>query len=214
MARTESTAEAVVLILAAGLATRMGGRSKPDLPWMAGRTLLEQAEEMVRAVGLTSVAVTQRSRDQAVVNTHPERGLAESLQVGLRAVRESWGSCPIGILLADQPFVTPTDIAWVYHQFCERPAFVHAVRARYGAVPGHPLFFDRHWDDLVQNLRGDRGLGMLWNTREDVASVDIEVVDRPDPSFDVDTEAAYHQARIWIGEDQDCQPPRSIGRSL
>lgn len=195
-----STAEAVVVILAAGLGSRMGGGDKPNLPWANGRTLLEHQVDTVRTLGFDCVAVTRSQRDDffSVVNPFPERGLAESLKIGLDAVRRWWGSrASVGVLLADQPFVLGKDIEAVYQGFLGRPSEVHAIRARYGGVPGHPVFFDSAWDAVVIQLQGDTGLGRLWRSRADVQWVDVAVSGRPAPSFDIDTEAAYRQALNW-----------------
>lgn len=191
-----STARPVMLVLAAGLAKRMGGRSKPDLPWERG-VLLDRPVEASQSAGFAVVTVSARPRPGAVINPHPESGLAESLKVGLRAVRADWGAAPVGVLLADQPFVTVEDIVRVREAFFHRAAGIHAVRARYAGRPGHPVLFDPEWDKLVFNLDGDRGLGSLWQGRRDVEWVDCPTAGRPDPSFDIDTEEAYQQALEW-----------------
>ena len=201
MGKSASIDRAVMLILAAGLATRMGGRVKPDLPWIEGRTLLEHQEFMAQAMGFPTLAVTRIDEgglNGRIINPHPERGLAESLKCGVDAVRQQWGMVAVGVLLADQPFVAKEDIARVYEAFCQRPSLLHAVRPRYDGVPGHPVFFDATWDEALQALTGDVGLGKLWNIRDDAGWVDVGVGERPDPSFDIDTDTAYRQALRWV----------------
>lgn len=200
MAKTGSIPNPVVLILAAGLARRMEGRDKPGLRWVDGRTLLEHQEQVVRQAGLESLAVTRQERtiQPSVANPHPERGMGESLRCGLRAARKQFGPVPLGVLLADQPFVTASDISAVLAAFQQRRQTVHAMRARYNGIPGHPVFFDPAWDVLVDRLSGDVGLGSMWRSRGDAGWVDIDVGDRPDPSFDIDTEDAYQKALAWL----------------
>ncbi len=199
MEKSASIANPPMLILAAGLATRMGGRVKPDLPWVEGRTLLQHQQLTAQAAGFSPLAVTRRDPGYGsfIVNPHPERGLAESLRRGIEEVRRRWGPVIAGIMLADQPFVTKEDIIAVYGAFRRRSASIHAVRARYHGVPGHPVFFDHDWDAVVGTLTGDFGLGKLWSSRTDAAWVDVEVGNRPDPSFDIDTDTAYRQAWGW-----------------
>ncbi len=199
MDKTASIDRPVLIILAAGLATRMRGVDKPTLLWTDGRTLLEHQTKTVESLGLLTVAVTRHDTDLGfkVVNPHPELGVAESLKCGLREVRGRYGPCLTGVLLADQPFVTANDIETVLRRFLQRPPGVHALRARYNGVPGHPVFFDAEWDPVVWGLSGDAGLGSAWRMRADTAWVDIAVQGRPDPSFDIDTDEEYHKALSW-----------------
>lgn len=194
-----STADPVVIILAAGLSSRMNGRLKPHLPWIDGKTLLEHQLHTVRASGLDAVLVAQAPHPGiwTVVNPLPERGLAESLQRGLSAIRRERGPAPVGVMLVDQPFISADDVAQVVDAFRRRPGGIHAIRPRYDGQPGHPLVFDATWDDLVKNLHGDAGLGQIWRGRTDAAWLDRTVGERPSPAFDVDTEESYRQALEW-----------------
>jgi molybdenum cofactor cytidylyltransferase len=199
MAKSESTANGVMIILAAGLATRMGGRRKPDLAWPTGGSLLNHQEDIARCAGFQTMTVTRTGPESAsqVVNLKPQEGLAHSLQCGLDAVRARYGSVTIGVLLADQPFVTVSDVTSVFAAFLRRLPGIHAVRPRYQGTPGHPVFFDETWDGVIHALRGDVGLGAVWGQRSDVQWVDVEVLDRPSPSFDIDTDEAYQKALQW-----------------
>ncbi|NMP24027.1 NTP transferase domain-containing protein [Sulfobacillus sp. DSM 109850] len=190
-------------MLAAGLASRLAFRSKPDLLWVGDETLLQHQVATSQAAGFHTLVVSRLPRPEfwSVVNLSAEQGLSRSIHVGLQEIRRKLGSVAVGVLLADQPFVTASDIRAVWHAFSRRPPGVHAVRARYGAVPGHPVFFDPAWDSLVEALTGDRGLGALWRERSDGVFCDVEVKGRPQPSFDIDTESAYHQALMWAREE-------------
>lgn len=198
MAKTASTVEAAIIVLAAGLSSRMGGRSKTDLPLPDGRTMLQRQRDTVEQAGFHALVVGRSQSQAEVVNPHPERGLSESLRLGLQAARSRWNGLPVGIMLADQPFVTAADMGAVYQRFCQRDRHVHALRARYDGRPGHPLFFDPAWDGLILSLSGDQGLGALYRGRNDTEWVDIGFSGRPDPGFDVDTETAYQQALAWM----------------
>ncbi|MCY0877482.1 MAG: nucleotidyltransferase family protein [Firmicutes bacterium] len=201
MGANASTPKGVLIILAAGLGTRLGGRDKGALPWPQGATLLGHQLVVAEAAGFESLAVVRGgdvALPQRVVNRSPQDGLASSLKIGLKAARDRFGEVTLGILLVDQPFVTPEDILTVYEAFQRRPSDVHAVRARYDGTPGHPVFFDSHWDGRVSQLHGDRGLGPLWTTSEDARWVDIAVGGRPHPAFDIDTDEAYLKALTWV----------------
>lgn len=198
-----STADAVVIILAAGLSTRMGKR-KSDLPWIGGQTLLTQVRRTVARAGFSSVVVTGAPAHQGdLINPHPELGISSSLRMGLQYVRRLHADAAIGVMLADQPFVAPEDVLAVYRHFRVRGTGFHAVRPRYRGVPGHPVFFDPTWDALVGSLAGDEGLGRLFQARADVLWLDREAAGRPDPAFDVDTPDAYERAFQWAKEGHD-----------
>ena len=198
MAKTVSTAEAVMIVLAAGLSRRMQGASKLDRRLPEGLTLLERQMRTARAAGFAALAVGRPGDQTAVANPHPERGISESLKIGLAEVRRQFGPASAGVLLADQPFITVADIQRVWNAFQNRPSSVHAVRPLYNGRPGHPVFFDQHWGELVVLLSGDQGIGRMWGSRTDTCELSIDVANRPDPLFDIDTEDAYQQALAWL----------------
>lgn len=200
-----SIANGVVMILAAGLSSRLGGRSKPDLIWQDSETLLQHQVKLSIQAGFQPLVVSRVPRPElwSVVNASPEKGIAGSLKGGLTVIREKRGDVPVGVLLADQPFVTVEDIEAVWRAFIERPTGIHAVRPRYGSVPGHPVLFDATWDPVIAGLMGDRGLGAAWQHRDDVRLVLRDVVGRPSPAFDIDTVSAYHQALKWAHMEGD-----------
>lgn len=204
MAVNGFTHEARVVILSAGLGTRMRGTEKGQLMWPPGGTLLERQERMCRRAGFVSLAVCRGPGPNRVMNPFPERGLSESIKRGVQAVRRRWGPVDVGILLVDQPFVMEEDLRGVYQAFRSRPPHIHAMRPLYGGVAGHPVFFDRTWDEVVERLQGDRGLGGLWHGRRDVQSIEMEVRGRPAPDFDIDTQDAYAKALLFTqGGDND-----------
>lgn len=193
------TVRPVMIILAAGLASRLGGQSKPGLPWR-GASLAQHQRDTAEAAGfdvLTVVRAWGPDQGWIVCNPAPEAGQSASLQCGLSEVRRQRGPVPVGVLLVDQPFVTPEDVCRVWEVFSHRGPSVHAVRPRYGGKPGHPVIFDPHVDEAVMRLAGDRGLGAIWSHRADGLWVDIGVEGRPSPAFDIDTPEAYEQALAW-----------------
>jgi molybdenum cofactor cytidylyltransferase len=202
MAKIASTADAVMVILAAGLSTRMGAHSKLDRIFPDGSTLVRRQIRIAETVGLPVLTVGRPGDGADVVNPYPDRGISESLRRGLLAVRAKFGSAAVGILLADQPFVTAADVQSVLRRFLSRPPIVHAVRPLYHGEPGHPVFFDAAWDPVVLGLSGDQGISRIWRSRADTTELDIPVTGRPDPLFDIDTEDAYRQAALWLSEEE------------
>ncbi|MHB1611822.1 MAG: nucleotidyltransferase family protein, partial [Sulfobacillus sp.] len=113
MDKTASTTKPIAIILAAGLSRRMG-RPKSELAWGNGtlvthvvRLTLEHMGWVTILVRSPFVAPLQGVVD--IVNPSPEKGIAESLRLGLEVVLNRHDFLPIAIFLADQPFVQARD---------------------------------------------------------------------------------------------------------
>ncbi|MCY0864019.1 MAG: nucleotidyltransferase family protein [Sulfobacillus sp.] len=206
MGANASMPSAVTVVLAAGLARRMG-QAKPSLPWN-GITLLDYVVQTASCVETPVVTVVDhRVRPTTafwVENPDPSQGVASSIQTGVRWVRDHWGAVPVQVLLADQPFVTADDIRRVWDAFEARPDSVHAVRPFYDGIPGHPVAFDARFDAVIFSLAGDRGLGAVWASRPEVMGVPVAVgKSRPHPATDIDTPADYQQALAWLAQQSE-----------
>lgn len=138
----------VALVLAAGAATRFGGRKQ--LAPLHGRPLLEHAlraaeagpatatvvvlgadaEEIERGVELGGATVV-RCRDW-------ERGQGASLRAGLAVVAPEAGAALV--TLGDEPFVPP---AASERLLAARRPGLGALRAAYDGRPGHPVLIER-----------------------------------------------------------------------
>ncbi len=204
MGRTASTASPIAVVLAAGQSQRMG-TPKSDLPW-GSTTLLGHIIQVVRSDLQWPVVVVQRPRVPEIVgvttirNVYPERGLANSLKLGVAAaVRIGGKDSAVGVFLADQPFVTGQDAMTVWETL-KMHADCVAVRPRYNKEWGHPVML---WVNRIERgldtLHGDQGLGTWLRDRKDVFELDIAVTDRPSPAWDLDHPNDYLLARLADG---------------
>ncbi len=201
MGRIASTTNPVALVLAAGLSRRMG-TPKSELPWgsttLLGHTVrLVQNELQWPTVLVQGPTASEIPGVLTVRNPHPERGLAESLKIGVANVMAMAGkTCAIGVFLVDQPFVTAPDARTVWMALKAHEDYV-AVRPRYNAEWGHPVLL---WADRIgtglEQLQGDQGLGAWLRTQRDVLELDIRVNDRPNPAWDLDRPEDYSAARV------------------
>ena len=179
-----------VIVLAAGLARRMGGRQKLLLP-LEGKPVVRWSVEGVLAHAGDVVVVTGRD-DPAVraalaglplrfvVNPCPEDGQGSSIAAGAKALPAAASAALVA--LGDQPRLPPDVI----------PALL-AVRARtgkaivapvYRGTRGTPVLFAAEVFPELAALAGDAGARSVVDARaERVAAVDI---DAPVP-VDVDT---------------------------
>lgn len=200
MDRIASTNNPVALVLAAGLSRRMG-TPKPELSW-GKTTLLGHMLKMVRSELKWPTVVVQGPHGSeipgaiTVRNPYPERGLSESLKLGIaRAMDMAAGNGAIGVFLADQPFVTAADATMVWEALKTHEDSI-AARPRYDGKWGHPVLLrvNRIGTGLV-DLQGDQGLGAWLRDQREVFEIEIRVTDRPSPAWDLDTPDDYAEAR-------------------
>lgn len=156
----QTAAAPAAVILAAGLATRMGV-PKPTLR-LAGTTLLDRCIEAARGGGASPVVVVV-SPDLAdasppradlgyVVNPEPAAGQGRSLALGLAAVPAVAGAAVI--LLADMPFVDARLIRDLIAEHRRSRAVVTAAALAGRPVP--PLVAERTAFDLLAAPRPRR----------------------------------------------------------
>jgi len=196
------------LLLAAGSSTRFG--SNKLLALWRGRPLLSHVIAGLTALrdrgvvsGVTAVVQDgdDRSADllrqagmQVVWNDHAARGMAGSLQLGLRALTVLSPEPDAALIfLADQPS-GPIEAAEEVVRAWDLGGSA-VVRPRYAGAPdqpGHPVLLDRDAWGLAERLSGDQGLGSaLSRTPEMVVYVDVDGanpdVDTPDDLVQLDS---------------------------
>jgi molybdenum cofactor cytidylyltransferase len=182
------------LVLAAGAATRFG--APKQLAELDGRPLLEHSLRTMTAASVGRVVVVLGSgADEviasvdlhgadAIVCSRWEEGQSASLACGLAEL----ASCEAVIVtLGDQPRVSPDAIRRV---IAARNGAA-AVRATYGAAPGHPVLLEQELFEPLRNVSGDKGARNLL--------LSVQVLDIPCDDLgggeDVDTPAELDALR-------------------
>lgn len=192
------------MVLAAGLATRMG-RPKMDVR-VGGRPLLWWAVEHCLEADLSRVIVVagpgpdvrpllpDSSRISVVVNPRPEDGQASSLGRGLAALSagDSWAA----VFLGDMPCVWP-EIIRALTAATQRTARTIIRPTFKKNRPGHPVVFHRRWFRELTALTGDQG-GRAVVTAHPGAVATLEF-DAAEPLLDVDTESDLAAAEAALG---------------
>lgn len=179
------------ILLAAGTSSRMG-EPKPLLR-ISGRPLLAHTLEAVRRSRVDHVvtvlgAEADRVRQEisldgttVVVNPDFDGGMSTSIRVGIRsAPAESEGYL---IVLADQPFVSPSTIDALIERRTRGGAkiLVPTFRGR----RGNPVLVDRSLVPELERIRGDIGCRALFRHHADeITEVPVE---DPGIVLDVDT---------------------------
>lgn len=207
MARSGSTTKPIAIVLAAGLSRRMG-RSKLDLPW-GDTTLLGHAVHLIQSdlewplVVVRGPVAEDIPGAETVHNPKPERGLADSLKLGVRAALNRADENPaIAVFLADQPFVTAEDALALWRALQAEDGY-RAVRPRYHGEVGHPviLWAERILDGLT-DLQGDQGLGTWLRAQPDVLEIEMMANGRPSPAWDLDRPEDYRAARVAGSQEE------------
>jgi len=184
--------EEALLVLAAGLARRMG-QAKLARVW-AGRPLLAWTVGRIQEVlpGLETVLVVPPAGPVAeaaatlpvrtVVNPEPEAGLGRSLAVGLAHAEAE----AVWVFLGDQPEISVRGVEAVR---AARTAPV--VLPRYRGVPGHPVYVRKAVWPALADLSGDRGIRAALGRLPPGSWREVDI-DEPAPP-DLDTEEDWRR---------------------
>jgi len=193
-------------VLAAGRGLRFGGETPKPLLQLAGRTLLARALDAATASGLAPVVVVvsddriaqaldapEWDHLRVVRNPAPERGIASSLQVALRALETDADVDGVVVGLADQPLVGGD----AYRRLASaRDAGAGLAVATYGGTRGNPVLVAReHWSE-VSALTGDEGARVLLR-RHGAAEIPCDGTGEP---TDVDTPEDLEALERRLGE--------------
>lgn len=184
------------VILAAGESRRMG--SPKPLLRLADRAFIEHVTQGIQfaspdeIVVVTSAALREQIRQlelggvKIVVNQHVERGMAESLRCGLRALR---GADAVLIALADHPRVRWESVARLGEAARENPDRI--VIPVHRGESGHPVIIPRSLFDEIFALPDDQGLNAVIERHQElILKVDV---DDPGVLMDIDTPDEYEK---------------------
>jgi molybdenum cofactor cytidylyltransferase len=185
-----------IIVLAAGASQRMG-RPKQLLRFN-GRTLIRRAADTALASGCRPVVVTLGAHAELIgtelqsmpvlvaINPDWRQGMSSSLRVGIETLRRAAEVDGVVITLADQPFVSASDIDGLIavHRLTGKPI----VASEYGGGLGVPAFIAAPLFGELATLTGSGGAkALIARRREHVASLPLV-----DGAVDIDTPADYN----------------------
>jgi CTP:molybdopterin cytidylyltransferase MocA len=175
------------LILAAGLGTRFGGQKL--LAPIGRKPMLQRVLDLCADAELAPVIVvlgadadqiesTMSWRSELRVhNPSPERGLAQSVRLGMWTLARLQHVHRAAVLLGDQPLLTLQQLRTIVG------ARGQIVVPRYDGKPGNPVVLDRSVWTLAAGLEGDRGFSQLFSAYPNLVSF----VDVAGSNPDIDT---------------------------
>ena len=153
----------VILIVAAGAASRMRGGDKTLEP-IDGQPLIACMAARAAQIAPTFVAVPSLDHPRAralldqpvqiIPVPDADQGMSASLRTGIAALPVS--SRAAMILPADMPDITAKDLSTMAKVWTEAPDHIHRATAADG-TPGHPVIFPARLFPAFQALTGDEG---------------------------------------------------------
>lgn len=194
--RTTDPPRVTVIVLAAGLSSRMGGTNKL-LAMLDGTLLVRRstdralASKAARTIVVTGhmaeevEAALAGSRAECVFNPDYRSGLASSLKAGLAAAGDADA---IMVLLADMPGVETAHLDALLAAFSARPDAI--IRAASGGRGGNPVILPRVLFSEIARLEGDMGARAL----VEASGLEIRDVEIGEGAhFDIDTREALRR---------------------
>lgn len=190
-----------VVLLAAGLSTRMG-TNKLLLPWDHETTLVEtsaiptthvHAEQYIAVVGRDAPVVADALSNLgfvAVENPTPDAGLASSIRIALETVQDDIDA--IMVCLGDMPLVESRTLTQLMDAF--DPTDGRALcYLRYQGQRGNPVVVGRRFFQELSELSGDVGARVILDRYPHL----VHPVDVDDDSIlvDIDDPDAYQKFR-------------------
>ncbi len=184
-----------LIVLAAGMSTRMGARDKLQLP-LGEKALLEHAVAAAVDARLGEVVVVAGAYDyEALLEPYPvrlvrnpdyEEGMASSIRAGVESTGPN--AMAFGIVLGDMPFIRSRTIT----RLAGRLTPPSIVVPYFDGVPGHPVLFAERYRRELLGLRGDVGARSVVQAN----AAHVVRVDTEDPGVvrDIDTQDAYRRA--------------------
>jgi molybdenum cofactor cytidylyltransferase len=199
------TKEVGGIVLAAGLSSRMG-QSKPLMPWLNDKTVIEHILEQVQQANLTQIVVVTGYRGEqvagkaktlginAVDNPDYVRGeMLSSLKIGLLAQAETIAAALV--ILGDQPRIEISVLREVIDAYTlEKGEIVAPI---YQGQRGHPILISRpYWGEMVALPVGGAPRDVIQRHRDVLYLVDVKT---DSVLSDIDTPEDYVQERRRIG---------------
>jgi len=188
-----------VLLVAAGLSTRMGG-FKPLID-LGGKPLIDHALDTFLTVEICEMAIVTGHRHEEIRAHLSGRGIhfihnenyatTDMLNSVKRGLSYLSGKCGrVFIMPADIPLVRPFTARSML--LCAKDGEADVVKPAYRGKSGHPLLVDAACIPQILAYTGDNGLkGALKN-----AGFDIRLLPLPDPGMLMDADTPQNLAAI------------------
>jgi molybdenum cofactor cytidylyltransferase len=202
------------ILLASGFSKRFGGKNKLLIPFH-GKALalyaLELAAGMDFSGGIFLVAASDEvaalaanlNAVRVIKNTAPEKGIRESIRLGVEAAHES--AAHFLFFHCDQPFLDAATVQSILD--ARKPGLI--VEPRYRGRPGNPCLFSAFFREELLSLGGGE-TPCLIKTRHPEALRGVEV-SSPLALEDVDDEETLKRLLLCLGRVHTTQKYNNRG---
>ena len=181
---TEKTSKIGCVVLASGYGRRYGANKLAVS--LEGRSLIQRALEAIPAERLArTVVVTQYEEVAAyaklfnftvIQNGHPERGISQSLRLGLAALDDCQGAL---FTVADQPLLRRESVTALLDLWSRQPEKIAAMSS--GGRRGNPCLFPARLFPELMALEGDRGgSAVIRQHPEDLVLLEVDDLELAD----------------------------------
>ncbi len=109
-------------------------------------------EEKTAGLFVPTKKAVEESRIQIIKNPYPQKGISESLKLGLRAAADCDGCC---FMVCDQPLLKINTIKKVLDSFRKDSRHIYLCRSSKGR--GNPVVFPADYYEELFLLEGDQG---------------------------------------------------------
>lgn len=150
-----------VVLMASGFGERYGGNKL--LEKFCGKPLFSHALDRAVESGADKICVVTRfleikkyvesgNKADVIWNFHPQRGISESMRLGLDAQQEMDGCC---FMVCDQPLLQTETLQRLFAAFRAAPEYIYVCGD--GIHRGNPVLFPKDLFEELMKLTGDEG---------------------------------------------------------
>ena len=105
---------------------------------------------------------------KVVINKHPDKGISESIKLGIKNCDESEGYI---FFVSDQPLLDKNDIEKLINVFKEDTSFI--VIPKYKEHCGNPVIYPKKYKEQILNLQGDKGGKSIIKSSDKIKYVNV-----------------------------------------
>jgi molybdenum cofactor cytidylyltransferase len=183
-----------IILLAAGLSTRMGEPKQllkidgqPLIRLIARQALEARASETVVVIGHAADEIKKTLEDLTLkfaFNPHAEKGMGSSIKLGISFLKENHFSAGL-IMTCDQPLIRSSHLTNIIESFHLKHRLV--VASRYSGTVGIPALFDSKLFEQLLTIDDDQGAKKI--VSKNIS--DALLIDLPEGNIDLDSPEDY-----------------------
>ena len=125
-------------------------------------------KDIIITRGFLAQLIKENLDFKVVKNKYPNRGISESIKLGIKNCEESEGYM---FFVGDQPLLDKKDIEKLINVFNEDTSFI--VIPKYKNRFGNPVIYPKKYKEDILNLEGDKGGKSIIKSSDKIKYVDV-----------------------------------------